>query len=167
MAGPDWIHTLTSIARGLKSLTAELKRYNDAQEAGLKQEIQAAREESLAELEELGEEIKAVKRNGLPTPEHPDGIHLMGVSGKTYEGGCDCATCRLRRSLKDYLLPGGVGVPWTDCGTCHGQGELVCGPCPCVDQEGHNTPAQPVEVEDLGNALNAMLDNPPSTKETW
>ena len=80
-----WIHTrrgvtlvegtLPSIARGLKSLTAELKRYNDAREADAKPE-------------------EPVTSNGMPTPEHPAGIHLMGVSGKTYEGGCECATCR-------------------------------------------------------------------------
>ena len=67
----DWIHTrrgatlvegtLPRLARGLQSLTAELARFNDREEAGLKQEIQAAREESLAELEELRAEIKAYK----------------------------------------------------------------------------------------------------------
>jgi len=167
MGTNDWIHTrrgatlvegtLPRLARGLQSLTAELARFNDREEAGFKQEILAAREESLAELEELRAEIKAVTtagenyrqiaeavgtngqqhtlrklqeerdsaraiavRLGKQLDEAKAGLSEIQVllrealaargmadpwtdeakTGLTFEQGCDCLTCRMRREAE-------------------------------------------------------------------
>ena len=77
----DWIHTrrgvtlvegtLPKLARAIESAAAELKRFND-------------REEIQAELAELREQVKS----------------LSPQKQLTYEEGCMCPSCRLRRGAE-------------------------------------------------------------------